>query len=33
MGLTDSPYHACNAVMWDKITAMGDQLDLKNNFA
>ena len=33
MGLTYSPYHACQAVTWDKSIAMGNRLELKNNFA
>ena len=33
MGLTDPPYHACQAVTWAKCIAMGDRLDSNNNFA
>ena len=32
MGLTDSPYHACQAVKWAKCIAMGDRLDSNNPF-
>ena len=32
MGLTDSPYHACQAVMWANIVALGDRQSLKNPF-
>ena len=31
--LTDSPYHACQAVTWDKCIAMGDRLDSNNPFS
>ena len=31
MGLTDSPYHACQSVTRDNCIAMGDQLDSNNN--
>lgn len=30
MGLTDWPYHACQAVTWAKIVALGDIRNLKN---
>ena len=30
MGLTDSTYHACQTVKWDKSIAMGDRIDLNN---
>ena len=33
MGITDSPYHAFQAVMWDKCIGMVDQLDPNNSFA
>ena len=33
MGLTDFPYHACQAVTWAKCIAMGDLLDPNNPFA
>ena len=33
MGLTDSPYHACQTVMWDKSISMGYILDLDDPFA
>ena len=33
VGLTYLTYHACQAVMWDKCIAMGDQLDPNNMFA
>ena len=33
MGITDSPYHACQAVTWNKYIAMGEQLDSNNPFA
>ena len=32
IGLTESYYHACQAVMWSKSIAMVDQLVLKNTF-
>ena len=33
MGLTDLPYHACQALTWANHIAMGDQLDSNNHFA
>ena len=33
MGLTDSPYHACQAVTWAKGIVMGDSIDSNNTFA
>ena len=33
MGLTDSPYHVCQAVPWAKCIAIGDRLDSNNPFA
>ena len=33
VGLTNSPYHVCQAVTWSKSIAMGYRLDLNNNFA
>ena len=33
MGLTDSPYHACQAVTWAKCISTGDRLDPNNPFA
>ena len=32
MGLTDSHYHECQEVTWDKRVALGDRLSLKNTF-
>ena len=32
-GLTDSPYHVCQLVMWDKIISVGDQIDSNNTFS
>ena len=32
MGITDSPYHACQAVTWDKCISMGDRIDPNNPF-
>ena len=31
MGLTDSPYHGCQAVTWYKSLALGDVQNLKNH--
>ena len=33
MGITDSPYYACQVVTWDKCISMGDQIDRNNSFA
>ena len=32
MGITELPYHACQAVKCDKCIAIGDQLDSNNTF-
>ena len=32
MGLTYSPYHACQAVTWAKSVSLGDRLNLSNTF-
>ena len=32
MGITDSPYHNCQAVMLAKCIAMGDRLNSNNTF-
>ena len=32
MGLTDLPYHACQAVTWANCIAMGDRLHSNNTF-
>ena len=33
MGLTDLPYHTCQAVTWEKCTDMGDHFNSTNLFA
>ena len=33
MGFTDSYYHACQEVTWEKGISMGDLLDSNNPFA
>ena len=33
MGFTDSSYHACQAVTWEKGISMGDRLDSNNTFS
>ena len=32
MGLTDSIYHACQAVTWANIVTLGDRQNIKNHF-
>ena len=32
MGLTDSPYHACQAITWSKITSLGNRRETINPF-
>ena len=32
VGLKDSPYHVCQAVMWSKSVALGDRRNLSNPF-
>ena len=33
MGITGSPYHACQVVTWAKSIAMGDRINQNNPFA